>query len=383
MTIKTDLNYYPALTGLRAIAAYMVYIHHFNPFPENYLNGYPKGIIDEMHIGVTIFFVLSGFLITHRYFNKGDFSFKTYFVNRIARIYPIYFILTTFTFLHFLAKTDSNFTDKILVYLLNITFLRGYFENIQFSLVTQGWSLTVEETFYLIAPLIFIFIKKNVRFLFMFPLFLLFFGLILVKVSSISNLSKLSNDLYGDNINHVISLISYYGFFNSYDFLFNYTFFGRVCEFFVGIALAILSFKKIKIKISATYFGIFFILFSMFILFEISKKYEIEYGIHHPLGIIINTLLLPLFGVGPLLFSLINKKTIISKILGSKLFLLLGQSSFVFYLIHKGIISDMLPIIENNVINNLFHFVSIILISIIIYYVVEEPLNKVIRRLVK
>ncbi len=56
---KTGLNYFNALTGLRAMAAYMVYAHHFNPIPKNYA---VHGLVNELHIGVTLFFVLSGFL---------------------------------------------------------------------------------------------------------------------------------------------------------------------------------------------------------------------------------------------------------------------------------------------------------------------------------
>ena len=56
----------------------------------------------EFHIGVTIFFVLNVFLICNCYFDNPNFNFKNYLFKRIARIYPIYFILTTLTFVSLL-----------------------------------------------------------------------------------------------------------------------------------------------------------------------------------------------------------------------------------------------------------------------------------------
>jgi peptidoglycan/LPS O-acetylase OafA/YrhL len=379
MSLKNDINYYPALTGLRSIAAYMVYFHHFNPIPEKYLNGYLRGIINEMHIGVTIFFVLSGFLITNRYYNKENFSFKTYFVNRIARIYPIYFFITTFTFFILLSKKDI-FND-FLIYILNITFLRGFFENIKFSLISQGWSLTVEETFYLLAPLCFLLVKRKFYFLILIPIVFILLGIVLVNI----NMPNYELNTSSNTLNYISELLFSYGFFQSYDFMFNYTFFGRVCEFFAGMALAIFIFKKHYLKIPLTYLGAFVIMLSLVILYVLKKSYGLNLSIKHPLGIITNTLILPFLGIAPLLYGLIHEKTIVSKILGSKLFIVLGKSSFVFYLIHAGAIKERIPIIGNlNLnINLIFQFVVIQVVSILLFYSVEEPLNKKIRNLVK
>ena len=92
--------FFPALTGFRAIAAWVIFIYHFFPF-KNPNHSYPKWISDiiwEFHIGVDMFFVLSGFLITYRYFDENPIHFKKYMVNRFARIYPMYFIITAIGF---------------------------------------------------------------------------------------------------------------------------------------------------------------------------------------------------------------------------------------------------------------------------------------------
>ena len=98
-----DNIYIPALTGVRAIAAWLVFFHHYNKneFP------YPVfRLFNEFHIGVSLFFVLSGFLICLRYYEHIKVSrpwFARYMQNRIARIYPMYFLLTlaTFAYAHY------------------------------------------------------------------------------------------------------------------------------------------------------------------------------------------------------------------------------------------------------------------------------------------
>ena len=94
--------YLPALTGVRAVAAYLVFLHHFNPFQSAGTAQLLHRIVLELHIGVAIFFVLSGFLITLRYSNSTQWTWRwwgTYLRNRFARIYPMYFLLTCAFFL--------------------------------------------------------------------------------------------------------------------------------------------------------------------------------------------------------------------------------------------------------------------------------------------
>ena len=81
--------FFPALTGYRAIAAWMVFVYHFFPFKNPNIPDFVKDIAGQLHMGVDMFFVLSGFLITYRYFDENPINFKKYMVNRIARIYPI------------------------------------------------------------------------------------------------------------------------------------------------------------------------------------------------------------------------------------------------------------------------------------------------------
>src|SRR4030095_12582053 len=99
----------------------------------------------EMHVGVTLFFVLSGFMITWRYDRRGpqtESFLRGYFVNRFARIYPLYLALMVPTML-------LGGIPSLRAWFLNLTVFTCFEAGIP-----QAWSLRVEECFYLSAPLI-------------------------------------------------------------------------------------------------------------------------------------------------------------------------------------------------------------------------------------
>lgn len=347
---------FPALTGIRALAAFMVYIHHYNPFSVVIFGQYCHDFFSEFHIGVTIFFVLSGFLICNRYYEEQNFSFKSYFIKRFARIYPMYFLLTTFTFVFFaIFHSQTNVID-FKNYFLNISLLKGFSDDLKFTGIAQSWSLTVEEVFYLLAPIFFLLIKKNKLFLLITPLFFVGLGLLFASI---------------------FNGINCYGFMKSINFMLDFTFFGRITEFFVGIALALLlRNNKFNLKFQGfTYVGIFGIILSICAL--VSLKVGTGFGVDTTFGKVINTFFLPVFGIAPLFLGLIKENTILQKFFSTKITLLLGKSSYIFYLIHLGIFVTILNKISSN---QGFIFIALNVISVILYLYLESPLNKIIRK---
>ncbi len=79
------------LDGLRFICIALVLWHHANPFPDSPLNLFGRGFL-----GVDFFFVLSGFLITTLLLREADahgrFSLRDFYLRRIIRIIPVYFV---------------------------------------------------------------------------------------------------------------------------------------------------------------------------------------------------------------------------------------------------------------------------------------------------
>ena len=345
---------FPALTGIRALAAYMVYIHHYNPFSIEIFGKYTHDFFNEFHIGVTIFFVLSGFLICNRYFDDPNFSFRSYIIKRVARIYPMYFILTTLTFVFFAIVYSQKEWIDLQNYFYNISFLKGFSDELKFTGIAQGWSLSVEEFFYFTAPLFFIFINKSRIYLFVIPIVFIGLGVLLVSYFS------------GIECN---------GFMKSINFMLDFTFFGRISEFFVGIGLALLIRKYSPNIKGMTYLGLVGIILSICAL--VSLKGEGGYGVDTLTGKVINTIVLPVIGIAPLFLGLIKEKTFISNFFSNKVLQLLGKSSYIFYLIHLGIFVTVLNKISEN---QWFVFVSLNVISIFLYLYIETPLHRLIRK---
>ena len=348
---------FDSLTSIRAVAAFMVYLHHFNPF-IGIKTLYIGDFISEFHIGVTIFFVLSGFLISYNYLGK-KINYHNYFLKRFARIYPIYFILTITTFI-ITHNLYGEIYRQYLVLFGNLTFIRGFFDKLKFTLIGQGWSLSVEEVFYLTFPLLLYFFKERKYKSYMYLAISYTIGICLVLIYR--------------NIN-------FYGFFNSFSFMFQYTFFGRVFEFYIGFEIARLvknnNYLIYKYK-SKTTFGILGIISSLICLVIIKNITAISYGILHPYGQVVNNLFLPIF-ISILFLGLISEITIIRSILENKYFKIVGLSSYIFYLIHTGIvrvyIEKLLVNIHYPILKGVIIFLLINLISIILHQVIEEPLR--------
>ncbi len=154
------LAYYKNLDGTRGIAALMVLVHHFFYFNDT---DYPinmdfyREITEFGQHGVSLFFVLSGFVITRILINNRDEPdyFKSFYRRRILRILPLYYLYLFFVFFLLPVILDSDFVDFELqlpyyLYAQNIVDLLG----IDAAGPGHYWSLAVEEHFYLIWPLV-------------------------------------------------------------------------------------------------------------------------------------------------------------------------------------------------------------------------------------
>lgn len=351
-------EYYASLTGIRAVAAFMVVIHHLLKF--NTQSGYVESVIRELNVGVNIFFVLSGFLIYHRYARNVVLNkkwFKSYLINRIARIYPLFFFLTTvFMVLGFLAKNGS-IKDILLEYFLNVSLLKGFSSEYVYSGISQAWTLSVEELFYLSAPFIFVINIRN-----KIPLALIGLGIMSV----------------GFFLYYFFKDINFLGFFNDLNFMKITTFFGRFTEFFIGIALAKYLTLNSKSKERSTYTILGFIAITVSILvFLPFLQGASKYSIQSNLGYLFNVLILPFF-IAVFFYGLIIENTYLKKLLSSKFLILLGKSSYALYLVHWGMLSYLINrFIGNNII---VEIIITYVISILLWRYIEEPANKYIRK---
>jgi peptidoglycan/LPS O-acetylase OafA/YrhL len=140
-------HYIRSLDGIRALAVALVMLFHFQLF-------------DAGWIGVQIFFVLSGFLITrillHEKNQSLDFYLKRFYWRRAVRIFPLYFTYLLLVSLVFLFVSMPESTTSMLPYLWTYTFnfTRISADWAHSPLFTHFWSLSVEEQFYLVWPLL-------------------------------------------------------------------------------------------------------------------------------------------------------------------------------------------------------------------------------------
>lgn len=363
MTGSAEKNYYPALTGIRAVAAWLVFIHHDNPFAIRLFGKSIHLFFSEMHIGVTIFFVLSGLLITLRYYDKAERSgtgFYNYMVNRFARIYPALFLVLTVNFLWMISAgiLQNNFSGGWKYYLGSVTLVRGFFADFGTNYVPQSWSLTAEECFYISAPVIFFLVRKRLRNMIILPVILIGTGCLLT--------------LY-------FSHHPFHGFFRDIRFMFNFTFFGRCIEFFAGIATALYFKGRQQRNGGGSKFTIIGTIMIIACVYGLSLLHTDEfYGDHHPAGILINNLVLPVFGIAVLFYGLLTEKNIITKFLSSAPMVLFGKSSYVFYLIHLGIAATLFYTRVSNNIILLFIFLNVM--AVLIYKGFEHPVNIWLRK---
>ena len=148
--MRSEHKYYPALDGVRAIAALLVLVFHAAQ------EGLPlPSILSFGQTGVDLFFVLSGFLITSILLNARprDWSeVKTFYIRRSLRIFPLYYLALLVTGLFFF-KVSWPF----LLYLQNFWLSAGK----TIGGPMHFWSLAVEEQFYLVWPFLVLFVPRR------------------------------------------------------------------------------------------------------------------------------------------------------------------------------------------------------------------------------
>jgi peptidoglycan/LPS O-acetylase OafA/YrhL len=153
---KKETVYLKGLNGLRAIAALLILIGHTTSFIKMEGRDLPELIIG--FDGVTLFFVISGFLITFLLLKEkhktNDVHVGKFYLRRILRIWPIYYLFLLIGLIISLidAKYVGSFTDNSIYFYLffaaNIPFI---FQQ-AIPLIAHYWSIGVEEQFYLMWP---------------------------------------------------------------------------------------------------------------------------------------------------------------------------------------------------------------------------------------
>mgnify|MGYP006143021899 CR=1 FL=1 len=342
------INYRPEIDGLRAIAVSSVILYHAK------ISIYGKTLFEGGFVGVDIFFVISGYLITLILLKDlkkyGSISFKKFYDRRIKRILPALFVVMVsilpFAWLYLLPLNLVDFSKSSLSSLGFFSNLYFYFSGQEYGAnsgllkpLLHTWSLSIEEQFYLLFPIFLVISYKYFRKKIL---------LILIFVFLIS----LCLSLLGNKFNPVLNY---------------YIISSRIWELLSGSLIAYLhSNNKIKeppksLSLILPSIGFLFILDYIFFFQD-----ELSHPSIHTLKPIIGTCLI-------LYFS--NKNEIISKLLSLKLFVGIGLISYSLYLWHYPIFAfaRITRFAEDSLFKELLVGFIILIFSIITYFFVEVP----------
>jgi peptidoglycan/LPS O-acetylase OafA/YrhL len=351
------LNYRPEIDGLRALAVISVVLYHakFSIFNFNIFSG--------GFLGVDIFFVISGYLITLIILKElsisKKFSFINFYERRVRRIIPAFFFILIF--ISPLAWLILLPFDYIVYAKSNISaalFYSNYFfwkdqlvyasESALLKPLLHTWSLSIEEQFYILFPLIFILFWKYLR---KYLLIILILGLVISLIFS--------------------DFISYqFPTFNFYNLL------SRGWELLAGSLVALIQFKNYKI-IKKTFLP--YISLCTFFVIIISLLY-FDSSVRNPSLLTF----IPVISTSILIYSL-SHQSLVKSFLSFSAFVKLGLISYSLYLWH-------FPLFAFARIANLFDYnwsIKIIVIfisiffSLLTYNYIEKPFrdkNKIPRK---
>ena len=343
-----NINYRPEIDGLRAIAVISVIFYHANVviFDEKLFKG--------GFIGVDIFFVISGYLITSLILRElnttQSFSFINFYQRRVRRILlPLFFVMLLCFPVAWVHLDPGNFIDFSKSILYSIGFSSNFYfwdmgqqyaaANSLLKPFLHTWSLSIEEQYYIIFPIFLFIIFRYLRnYLLLFLIVSFIFSILLADWGS-----------------------------KNYPSATFYFLHSRAWELIAGSFLAFSEiyqhYKKnnLIIQNSLSFIGFFIILFSI-----IFGKTHFPHPSFYTLAPVLGVCLVILFS---------NKNTFLAKILSTKFFVGTGLISYSLYLWHYPIfafarINELDP---GNILNFLILIIPIIILSILTYFFIEKP----------
>lgn len=314
-----NINYIKHLDGLRGIAIIFVILYHVNP--KTFSGGY---------IGVDVFFVLSGYLITKKLLSTEKISVKEFYVNRFKRLYPAtLFVILLSTIVVLFIFTPSNLKDYLQSVVSTIFFSSNilfYTENSYFHTdallkpLLHTWSLGIEEQFYIFYPLFILKFKKRKN---LALLFLTLFSLTL----SITTLPELAK------ANYFLPIFRFWE---------------------IGFGCLVFTFYNklspiLRQKISLQYLSVITLFVCLFV-FNADTSFP---GINALIVVIATCLLILLDNPDSLLYKLLTLQYLIN----------IGKLSFSLYLVHQPIFAVYKYLFGKNL-----NLLSLILLIISIFY---------------
>jgi peptidoglycan/LPS O-acetylase OafA/YrhL len=340
-------SYRPEIDGLRAVAIFAVMTYHAEIIFGNFK------VFTGGYLGVDIFFVISGYIITKIAVNEyqsGKFSIKKFFYRRIRRIFPVLLVVALVTIcagwyilLPSLFVSLSESIISSLIFSSNFYFnhsdqIYGN-DNGLIKPFLHTWSLSIEEQFYIVFPfaLIYCFKKKSYNLL-----------VILLIVSFFATFSFLK--IPKENF---------------------YFIYSRAWELLFGAVICIYEKKIMKVKFFRNNLSIFKVL-SFILLFYSMLMFD--HTTAHPSYIT----LLPIIFISILIIE-DHKKGLVDQLLSLKIVVFVGLISYSLYLWHYPVYAyvRITEIASGDIFIKILSIIIIFIVSCISYFFIEKPIKKI------
>ncbi len=345
------------LTFTRFIAAMAIVLFHFgkplNVFSQPLLHQ----LLIQANIGVSYFFLLSGFVMIIAYGRKQEVRPVSYMQNRFARIYPVYLLAIVLSLIYKSFFVAEKFTFGEVF--LNVFALQSWIPAKAMSINFPGWSLSVEFLFYAVFPFAFNYFYRN------FSLKQLFFPILLLWL-----ISQIFFN-WGINSGFQISDIPR----ETENFLFYFPLM-HLNQFLLGNLAGIFFIKKLNNK-SGNYDAIILSISLLIILALVFKPTFLSYH---------NGLLAILF-VPFIIFTALNTGWI-TKFSNKKFAIYLGEISYGIYILQIPVfMMTKFCLLKLGIVGDFKIFilgiVSLLIVSAISYQYFETPLREKIKKLNK
>ncbi|WP_183559191.1 acyltransferase family protein [Mucilaginibacter sp. SP1R1] len=364
---KTKKVYFPNLNGVRALAALMVVIAHIELHKTIFhIRRIPDiNLLNLGKIGVTVFFSLSGFLITYLLLEEKrtftHINFKGFYMRRLLRIWPLYFLVVLFGFLLYPVGSKNAIWLSVL-FLPNLAFSL----NLLPAIVDPIWSIGTEEQFYLFHPHFFRF-KRTEHILYALLIFIIIIYTVEIGVGKLAS----ANSIY----------LAFR----------NLMYYARFDNMMIGAIVAIIynntKYPQFKFRFQKLFDTIFKKWFQivLIIAFIIYLLFYLSYNISHGdvlISVMASLLIVNLCETGTSIYSLQHKYLDY-----------IGQISYGIYLLHKFCLFLVLYLVQkyltpgNMIVENLIIYgatiIGVIGIASLSYYGYERPFLQIKKRFQK
>jgi peptidoglycan/LPS O-acetylase OafA/YrhL len=350
----------PALTGIRTLLAMAIILFHFTPPHLGLL--YP--FIDNGYVFVGVFFLISGYILTYNYGDRGkNLSKREFWLARFSRLYPVYLFVLIISIRmlqdEWVSRSHAEFWQGLI---LTPLVLQGWSPSLATFWNTVSWTLTSECVLYLAFPWLIRlpWPKKPLR-------------LVMLLVTLwIIGLVPHSLYLYL-NPDHIVGPVDRYSSTQFIRFL-KYTPLPYVCTFLTGVTLgklqhALILTPRQRLVLSAVSLAVVGLFF--YTLVD-----------HTPYLLMHGGLMTPVFAALVLGLSGPHR---ISALFSCRPLLLVGESSYCLYLLHFNVFQLLHTYhvperLHLAALDPWFSYVILILFALVVFHFVETPARKAILR---